>query len=134
MKKAHNKSVIIPFPFMMRVFRLLLLVAAFLVPRTCCLGQKSNADVLRQTLHFGERFNALPADTMSTNVYLKYSINVVKRNATLATVPTMYYILRDRGIIFPRATPVPPSITVSTASTATSISAPSTTAIPPSRR
>lgn len=96
MKKAHNKSVIIPFPFMMRVFRLLLLVAAFLVPRTCCLGQKSNADVLRQTLHFGERFNALPTDTMSTNVYLKYSINVVKRNATLATVPTMYYILRDR--------------------------------------
>ena len=56
---------------------------------------QSNADVLRRMLHFGETHRALTPDTMETNVYTKYTINVVKRNAMLAAVPTMFYLLRD---------------------------------------
>lgn len=79
----------------MRTVRILLLLIALIVPRTVCLGQRSNADVLRRTLHFGEHLNRPLTDSSSTNVYIKYDINVVKRNAMLAAVPTMFYLLRD---------------------------------------
>ena len=95
-EQKHNKSLINSFYKKMKTFRLLILLAALLIPGVFCLGQKSNADILRRTLHFGERYQALRADTNSSNVYIKYSINVIRRNATLAAVPTMYYILRDR--------------------------------------
>lgn len=79
----------------MRTVKILLLLVALIVPRTVCLGQRSNADVLRRTLHFGEHLNRAIIDSSSTNVYIKYDINVVRRNAMLAAVPTMFYLLRD---------------------------------------
>lgn len=74
--------------------RNVVLTVALLLCAICSHAQ-SNSEVLKRMLNFGETHREMFSDTMSTNVYTKYTINVVKRNAMLAAVPTMFYILRD---------------------------------------
>ena len=56
---------------------------------------QSHAEVLKRMLHYGETHVVPVGDTIATNVYSKYTINIVRRNAFLSVVPTMFYLLRD---------------------------------------
>lgn len=73
----------------------ILIVCAFMLTGLQAQAQKSNKALLKQMLLFGETHPEMVPDTLTDNIYTKYSIKVVRRNAILAAVPTMFYILRD---------------------------------------
>lgn len=56
---------------------------------------QSHAEVLKRMLHYGETHVVPAGDTLTTNVYSKYTINIGRRNVLLSVVPTMFYLLRD---------------------------------------
>lgn len=75
--------------------RLAIIVALLLAFSTGVSAQKHRNKALELMFSFGARAVALHADTDSTNIYTKYTINIARRNMLLASVPTMYYLVRD---------------------------------------
>lgn len=79
----------------MRIGKLIVIVLALFLSSVNAKGQ-SNKEVLLKTLHFNETFSREHPDSISTNVYSKYFINLKKRNFTLSVVPSMFYLMRDK--------------------------------------
>ncbi len=70
----------------------LLMVACLLVGATA--SHAASKIVLKRMFDYGERITATMPDTMTTNVYLRGNIDLQRTNFMLATVPTMYYLMR----------------------------------------
>ena len=58
-------------------------------------AQGQDGSLLDKTLNFGRDHRDCLPDTVTTNTYSKYSIHIDRRNLTLMTVPTMFYLVRD---------------------------------------
>ncbi len=76
-------------------FRFAIIVASLLAFATGVSAQRHRNKALELMFGFGARAVALHPDTDSTNIYTKYTINIARRNVLLASVPSMYYLVRD---------------------------------------
>lgn len=61
-------------------------------------GANENNEILLKVFHYQEQFKESMPDSIITNAYMKYTINIAKKNALLMTVPTMYrpYRMKER--------------------------------------
>lgn len=52
-------------------------------------------ELLRRVMDYPQRFADTRHDTLTTNVYMKFRVNINRRNPTLMAVPTLFYLARD---------------------------------------
>ena len=57
-------------------------------------GYRRDSLMVQRMFHYAD--NMAPIDSVTTNVYYRYVMNIARRNVTLLCVPTMYHVARGK--------------------------------------